>query len=34
VTLQTRKGNQRIVVNVQDRVSGRMGTAKADVRVE
>ncbi len=34
VTLQTRKGNQRIVVNVQDRTSGRMGTAKADVRVE
>ena len=34
VTLQTRKGNQRIVVNVQDRISGRMGTAKADVRVE
>jgi hypothetical protein len=34
VTLRTRKGNQRIVVNVQDRVSGRMGTAKADVRVE
>ena len=28
------KGNQRIVVNVQDRISGRMGTAKADVRVE
>jgi len=34
VTLQTRKGNQRIVVNVQDRQTGRMGTAKADVRVE
>lgn len=34
VTLQTRKGNQRIVVNVQDRGTGRMGTAKADVRVE
>ena len=34
VTLQTRKGNQRIVVNVQDRATGRMGTAKADVRVE
>jgi VWFA-related protein len=34
VTLQTRKGNQRIVVNVQDRSTGRMGTAKADVRVE
>jgi VWFA-related protein len=34
VTLQTRKGNQRIVVNVQDKATGRMGTAKADVRVE
>ncbi len=34
VTLQTRKGNHRIVVNVQDKTSGRMGTAKADVRVE
>ncbi len=34
VTLQTRKGNQRIVVNVQDQTTGRMGTAKADVRVE
>ena len=34
VTLQTRKGNQRIVVNVQDRQTGRMGTAKADIRVE
>ena len=34
VRLQTRKGNQRIVVNVQDAQTGRMGTAKADVRVE
>ena len=34
VRLQTRKGNQRIVVNVQDSQTGRMGTAKADVRVE
>jgi len=33
-TLQTRKGNQRIVVNVRDRASGKMGTAKADVRIE
>jgi hypothetical protein len=33
-TLQTRKGNQRIVVNLRDRASGKMGTAKADVRVE
>ena len=34
VKLQTRKGNQRIVVNVQDTATGKMGTAKADVRVE
>ena len=34
VQLQTRKGNQRIVVNVQDAATGRLGTAKADVRVE
>lgn len=34
VRLQTRKGNQRIVVNLQDSATGRMGTAKADVRVE
>ena len=33
-TLQTRKGNHRIVVNVRDKVTGRMGTAKADIRVE
>ena len=32
--LKIRKGNQRIVVNLRDRPSGRMGTAKADVRVE
>ena len=34
VTLQIRKGNARIVVNVRDLESGKMGTAKADVRVE
>ena len=34
VKLQTRKGNQRIVVNVQDSTTGKMGTAKADVRIE
>jgi hypothetical protein len=34
VKLQTRKGNQRIVVNVQDTATGKMGTAKADVRIE
>jgi VWFA-related protein len=33
-TLTTRKGNHRIVVNVRDRVTGRMGTAKADLRIE
>jgi VWFA-related protein len=32
--LKTRKGNQRIVVLIRDRASGRMGTAKADVRIE
>jgi len=32
--LYTRKGNQRIVVNLRDRLSGKMGTAKADVRIE
>jgi hypothetical protein len=32
--LYTRKGNQRIVVNLRDRASGKMGTARADVRVE
>ncbi len=32
--LQTRKGNHRIVVNIRDKASGRMGTAKADIRVE
>ena len=33
-TLTTRKGNHRIVVNVRDKVTGRMGTAKADLRIE
>jgi VWFA-related protein len=32
--LQTRKGNHHIVVNVRDKMTGRMGTAKADIRVE
>ena len=32
--LQTRKGNHRIVVNVRDKATGKMGTAKADIRVE
>jgi hypothetical protein len=34
ITLQMRKGNARVVVNVRDKVSGKMGTAKADIRVE
>lgn len=33
-TLQMRKGNARIVVNLRDKVTGKMGTAKADLRVE
>lgn len=33
-TLQTRKGSYRIVVNVRDRATGEIGTAKADVRIE
>jgi VWFA-related protein len=32
--LQTRKGNLRVVVNVRDLPSGKMGTARANVRVE
>lgn len=32
--LQTKKGNYRIVVNVRDVATGKMGTAKANVRVE
>jgi VWFA-related protein len=34
ITLQMRKGNARVVVNVRDKASGKMGTAKADIRVE
>lgn len=33
-TLVIRKGNHRIVVNVRDKATGRMGTSKADVRIE
>jgi len=33
-TLQTKKGNYRVVVNVLDPASGKMGTAKTNVRVE
>ena len=32
--LQLRKGNARLVVNVRDKETGRMGTARADVHVE
>ena len=32
--LQTKKGNYRIVVNVRDSASGKMGTARTNVRVE
>jgi len=34
VTLQVRKGNVRVVVNVRDKETGRMGTAKADIHVD
>jgi len=34
VKLEVRKGNMRVAVNVQDRGTGKMGTAKADVKVE
>ena len=32
--LRMRKGNHRIVVTVRDRASGKMGTARTDVRIE
>ena len=32
--LQTRKGNIRVVVNVRDAATGKMGTARASLRVE
>ncbi len=32
--LQTKKGNYRIVVNVRDAATGKMGTARANVRIE
>ncbi len=34
ITLQMRKGNARIVVNVRDKATGKMGTARADVHIE
>lgn len=33
-SLQTKKGSYRVVVNVRDKATGKMGTGKADVRVE
>jgi hypothetical protein len=33
-TLNMKKGNYRIVVNVRDKTTGKTGTGKADVRVE
>ena len=34
ITLQMRKGNSRIVVNVRDKATGKMGTARADVHID
>ncbi|HTO89134.1 MAG TPA: VWA domain-containing protein [Thermoanaerobaculia bacterium] len=34
ITLQMRKGNARIVVNVRDKATGKMGTARTDVHIE
>jgi VWFA-related protein len=34
ITLEMRKGNARIVVNVRDKATGKMGTARADVHIE
>jgi len=34
VNLEIRKGNARVVGNVRDRETGRMGTARADVHIE
>jgi hypothetical protein len=34
LTLQTKKGNYRFVVNVRDVATGKLGTAKASLRVE
>ena len=34
ITLQMRKGNSRIVANVRDKATGKMGTARADVHIE
>jgi hypothetical protein len=33
-TLRLRKGANRVIVNVRDKATGRMGTAKANVRIE
>ena len=32
-TLRLRKGANRVIVNVRDKATGRMGTAKANVKV-
>jgi hypothetical protein len=32
--LLTRKGNVRVVVNVRDSASGKMGTARVNLRIE
>jgi VWFA-related protein len=34
ITLEMRKGNSRIVVNVRDKATGKMGTARADIHIE
>jgi len=34
MTLEMRKGNSRVVVNVRDKATGKMGTARADVHIE
>ncbi len=34
MTLQMRKGNSRIIVNVRDKATGKIGTARADVHIE
>lgn len=32
--LQTRKGSYRLVINVRDKATGRMGTGKTDIRID
>ena len=33
-TLRLRKGANRVIVNVRDKATGKMGTAKANLRIE